>query len=136
MWKLNSRVDILLSSGWTYVELNEYGRRIKDKNVSDGYIFLSTKELIDLSLKKKKTIGVLRVVHRVAAPDTVDINFGTVHITTTRKVHFYKGLRFKKAEFTIGCGGTDGYQPDIRFVLDKQKNSWEILHSRYVSKSQ
>ena len=56
---LNNRIDLLLQSGWHYVELNEYGKRIKNLNVSDRYKFLTTEELFDLSLKEKKTINIL-----------------------------------------------------------------------------
>ncbi len=48
---LNNRFDLLLQSGWQYVEMNEYGSRIKNLNVSDRYKFLTTDELIDLSIK-------------------------------------------------------------------------------------
>ncbi|WP_438424078.1 hypothetical protein [Aquimarina macrocephali] len=129
---LNSRIDLLLSSGWKYIELNEYGNRIKSLNVSDRYKFLTNDELIDLSIKKKKTISVIKVLHKIVAKDTIDINFGLVNVTAKRKIHFNNGLKFKKAEFTIGCGGTNGYQPDIRFVFNERKKSWDISSNRYV----
>lgn len=129
---LNNRIDLLLQSGWQYVEMNEYGSRIKNLNVSDRYKFLTTDELIDLSIKKKKTISVLRVVHNVIAKDTVDINFGYIGLTGKRKLHFYKGIRFKRAEISVSCGGTNGYQPDIRFAFDRLTNEWKIIHNRYI----
>ncbi len=129
---LNSRIDLLLSSGWNYIELNEYGNRIKSLNVSDRYKFLTNAELIDLSIKKKKTINVIRVLHKIVAKDTIDINFGLVNVTAKRKIHFNNGLKFKKAEFTIGCGGTNGYQPDIRFVFNEKNKAWNIISNQYV----
>jgi hypothetical protein len=124
---LNNSFDLLLQSGWQYVEMNEYGSRIKNLNVLDRYKFLTTDELIDLSIKEKKTINVLRVVHNVISKDTVDINFGYLGFKGKRKLHFYKGIRFKKAEITVGCGGTNGYQPDIRFVFDRLMNEWKTI---------
>lgn len=129
---LSNRMDLLFQSGWQYVEMNEYGSRIKNLNVPDRYKFLTTVELIDLSIKEKKTISVLRVVHNVIAKDTVDINFGYIDLTGKRKLHFHKGIRFKRAEISVSCGGTNGYQPDIRFAFDKVTNEWKIIHNRYI----
>ena len=129
---LNNRTDLLLQSGWQYVEMNEDGSRIRNLNVSDRYKFLTTDELIDLSIKEKRTINVLRVVHNVISKDTIDINFGYLGFQGKRKLHFYKGIRFKKAEITVGCGGTNGYQPDIRFVFDSLINEWKIIQNRFI----
>jgi hypothetical protein len=120
---LNNRFDLILQSGWQYVEINEYGSRIKNLNVSDRYKFLTTEELIDISIKEKRTIDVLRVVHNVISKDTVDINFGYIG---------YKGKRFNKVEITVGCGGTMGYQPDIRFAFDSLSNKWRIIKNRFI----
>jgi len=129
---LNNRFDLILQSGLHYVEMNEYGNRIKNSNVSDRYKFLSTNELIDLSIKEKRTIYILRVVHKVISKDTIDINFEYIGFKGVRKLHFYKGIRFKKAEITVGCGATIGYQPDLRFALDSLKNEWEIIENRFI----
>ena len=129
---LNNRVDILLQSGWHYVEMNDYNVRIKNLNVSDRYKFLTTDELIDLSIKEKKTINVLRVVHNVISKDTIDINFAYVGFKGKRKLYFYKGIRFKKAEITASCGGTNGYQPDIRFVFEGLTSEWKIKQNRFI----
>ncbi len=128
---LNSRFDLLLSSGWKYIELNENGKRISKLNVSEQYKFLTNEELIDLSIKKKKTIRVLRLTHKIIGTDTVDVNFGIVNVTGKRKIHFNNGLKFKKADFVLNCGGTNGYVPDIRFVLDRKKNDWELIDGKY-----
>ena len=129
---LNNRIDLLLQSGWHYVEMNEYGNRIKNLNVPDRYKFLTTDQLIDLSIKEIKKINVLRVVHKVISKDTIDINFGYIGFKGKRKLHFYKGIRFKKAEITVGCGETNGYQPDIRFVFDNVTNEWKIIKNRFI----
>ncbi len=129
---LNHRIDLLLQSGWHYVEMNEYGSRIKNLNVADRYKFLTTDELIDLSIKEKRTINVLRVIHNIISKDTFDINFDYIGFTGKRKLYFYKGIRFKKAEITVGCSGTNGYQPDIRFAFGKLTNEWEILENRFL----
>ena len=129
---LNNRIDLLLQSDWHYVEMNEYGSRIKNLNVPERFKFLTTDELIDLSIKEKRTINVLRVVHNVISKDTIDINFGYIRFKGKRKLHFYKGIRFKKAEITVSCGGTNGYQPDIRFVFDNITNEWKIIKNRFI----
>ena len=128
---LNSRFDLLLSSGWKYIELNESGKRISKLNVSERYKFLSNEELIDLSIKEKKSIRVLRLTHKIIGIDTVDVNFGIVNVTGKRKIHFNNGLKFKKADFSLECGGTNGYVPDMRFVLDRKENNWKIIEGKY-----
>ncbi len=129
---LNNRIDLLLQSGLHYIEMNEYGYRIKNLNVPDRYKFLTTDELIDLSIWEKRTINVLRVVHKIISKDTVDINFGYIGFTGKRKLHFYKGIHFKKAEITVGCGGINGYEPDIRFAFDSLTNDWKIIKNKFI----
>lgn len=128
---LNNRFDLVLSSGWKYIELNEIGQRISKLNVSDRYKFLTNEELIDLSIKQKKTIRILRLTHKIIGIDTVDVNFGIVNVTGKRKIHFNNGLKFKKADFALECGGTNGYVPDMRFVFDRKKNNWELIDGKY-----
>lgn len=124
---LNSRIDLLLENEWQYIEMNEYGSRIKNLNISDRYKFLTTDELIDLSIKEKRTIDVLRLIHKVISKDTIDINFGHTEFRGKRKLYFHKGIRFKKAEITVSCSGTNGYQPDIRYAYDNLNNEWKIV---------
>ncbi|WAC02951.1 hypothetical protein N7U66_04800 [Lacinutrix neustonica] len=128
---LNSRFDLLLSSGWKYIELNQNGKRISKMNVSERYKFLTIEELIDLSVKEKKTIRALRLTHKKIGTDTVDVNFGIVNVTGKRKMHFNNGLKFKKADFALDCGGTNGYVSDMRFVFDRKKNYWELIDEKY-----
>jgi len=40
-------------------------------------------------------------------------------------IFFKNGLYFKKAEYSISCGGTNGYQPTFRYVFDKDLNEWK-----------
>ena len=128
---LNSNFVLLLSSGWKYIELNENGKRISNLNVSDRYKFLTNEELIDLSIKQRKTIKIYRLTHKIIGIDTVDVNFGIVNVTGKRKIHFNNGLKFKKADFALDCGGTNGYVPDMRFVFDRKKNNWELIDGKY-----
>ena len=128
---LNTRFDLLLSSGWKYIEPNEIGQRISELNVSDRYKFLTNEELIDLSIKEKKTVKIIRLTHKIIGIDTVDVNFGIVNVTGKRKIHFNNGLKFKKADFALDCGGTNGYVPDMRFVFDRKKNNWELKDGKY-----
>ena len=93
---LNTRFDLLLSSSWKYIEPNEIGQRISELNVSDRYKFLTNEELIDLSIKEKKTVKIIRLTHKIIGIDTVDVNFGIVNVTGKRRIHFNNGLKFKK----------------------------------------
>ncbi|WP_460219321.1 hypothetical protein [Psychroserpens sp. MEBiC05023] len=113
---LNNRFDLLLSSGWKYIELNEYGSRIEGLDVSDRYKFLTNKELTDLSIKEKKKINAFRVTHKIISKDTIDINFDLV--------------------FTDNGKETNGYQPGIRFVFNKKNKAWDILSNGYLLKSE
>jgi len=130
---LNNRFDLILQSGWHYVEMNEYGKRISEMNVSDRFKFLNNEELINLSIKEKKTIRIIRLNHKTIAKDTVDIIFGDISVTAKRGIFFHRGIRFKKADFSVGCGGTNGYQPDIRFVYDQEGKRWNIIENRFIT---
>jgi len=133
---LNNKYDQILSSGWKYVELNEYGNRIKNLNVSDRYKFLTNEELIKLSLKRNENISVIRLTHNIISKDTIDINFGTVTVNAKRQIHFNHGLRFRKANFAIDCGGTNGYRPDMRFVFNEEKKNWELITNQFNEKNE
>lgn len=133
---LNTRFDLLLSSGWKYIEPNEIGRRISKMNISNRYKFLTNEELIDLSIKEKKTVKIIRLSHKIIGIDTVDVNFGIVNVTGKRKIHFKNGLKFKKADFALDCGGTNGYFPDMRFVFDRKKNNWKLIDGKYKIQSE
>jgi hypothetical protein len=115
----------MLSSGYKYFEITRNTERIKDKVGVDFFKFLTQEELIDISIKQKKSIRAHRVVHKVISTDTVDINIGDVMVTAKRSIHFNHGLRTKKANFSISCSGTDGYIPTSRYILDKKLNAWD-----------
>lgn len=124
---LNDRLDSLSLTNSEYIELNEVGKRIARLNVSKHYRFLTNSELIDLSIKKKETIPVLRLTHNAIGVDTIDVNTGFVNVTGKRKIYFNKGLRFKKGYFGLSCKGTNGYVPDRRFVFNNIQNRWLLI---------
>jgi hypothetical protein len=115
--------------------MNESGQRISNLDVAE-FKFLNNEELIDLSIREKKTLRVLRLTHKIIATDTVDVNFGIVNVTGKRKIHFNNGLKFKKADFMLECGGTNGYVPDMRFVLNRELNEWILTDGRYAITSE
>ena len=49
----------------------------------------------------------------------------------TKVLADFLGLKFKKADFALDCGGTNGYVPDMRFVFDRKKNNWELKDGKY-----
>ncbi|MEQ6169108.1 hypothetical protein AAOE16_18055 [Ekhidna sp. MALMAid0563] len=126
---IDGRIDLMLQGGPIFFEQNEVTARIEN-NVGH-FKFLNDSELIQESLDRKRTVNAIRTVHKVISQDTIDVNFGTVGVTAKRQIHFYKGLRFKKANFAVSCGGTNGYQPDFRFVLNSN-GTWELLTNRFL----
>jgi hypothetical protein len=129
---LNSRFDLLLSSGQKFIEPNEQTERIK-KNFDQNsvYKFLSSDELFDYAYKHGKTLKLYRVTHKQISNDTVDINFGDLTLEVKKGIFFKNGLHFREANYSIACGGTNGYIPDFRFVYDKQTKTWRIIGGRY-----
>ena len=122
---IKSQFDLMLSSGYKYFEVTQNTERIKDKVGVDIFKFLTQEELIDKSIKEKKSIRAYRVVHKVISTDTVDINIGDVMVTAKRSIHFNHGLRTRKANFSISCSGTDGYVPTSRYAFNKKLNAWD-----------
>lgn len=129
---LNNRFDLFSQSGLHYLEMNEYVSRIKNLSVSDKYKFLTHDELFKLSIKEKRRIKLIRVGHRIISKDTVDINFGNIGFKGRRKLHFHHGIHFRMVEIDVGCGGTNGYQPDIRFICDSRTKQWKIVRNRFI----
>jgi hypothetical protein len=117
---IRNQIYLALSSGYKYFEITSNTDRIKDKVGISIVKFLTHEELIDKSIKEKKSILVYRVVHKIISSDTVDINIGDVSVTAKRSIHFNHGLRTKKANFAISCGGTSGYIPTERFALNRE----------------
>jgi len=128
---MSYRIDLALQRGPFYFENTENTERIKDR--PELYFrFYSRDELTRIALKKKRTITAIRVVHNIISKDTVDFNFGKVDVNAKRKIHFNKGLRFVKSNFSVACGGTSGYSPDMRFVYDEKANEWKIIINRFI----
>jgi hypothetical protein len=124
---IKSQLDLILSSGHKYFEVTENTSRIKDKIKIDIFKFLTDQELIDKSIKEKKTLTVYRVNHEIISSDTVDINIGTMAVSAKRAIHFNHGLRTKKASFMISCGGTNGYVPSDRYAFNKTTKTWDKI---------
>ena len=129
---LNSRIDLQLSSGWKFIEPNEQTERIKNKfDQNSVYKFLSSDELFDYAYKHGKTLKLYRVTHKQISNDTIDINFGDLALEVKKGIFFKNGLHFREANYSIACGGTNGYIPDFRFVYDKNNKTWKIIDGRY-----
>ena len=125
---LNSRFDLQLSSGQKFIEPNEQTERIKNNfDHNSVYNFLSADELFDYAYKHGKTLKLYRVTHKQISKDTIDINFGDLSLSVKKGVFFKNGLHFREANYSLACGGTNGYIPDFRFVYDKEKNIWKII---------
>jgi len=121
---LQSQIDLPLISGHKYFEINENTNRIKNLVGVDVFKFKTYDELIDEAIKSKKTLTIYRVTHKVISTDTVDVNIGQLYISAKRAIHFNHGLRLKKADIKLSCGGTNGYKPTCRFVFDKTDEKW------------
>lgn len=125
---LNSRIDLQLSSGWKFIEPNEQTERIKNNfDHNSVYKFLSSDELFDYAYKHGKTLKLYRVTYKQISKDTIDINFGDLALKVKKGIFFKNGLHFREANYTIACGGTNGYIPDFRFAIDNQTRSWKII---------
>ncbi len=118
---LELRIDLLLSSGNKYIEINNNTKRIVDHSISPIYNFVTSEELVRLTRKKKKGVDVYRMSHKIISKDTIDINFSTFTATS-------KG---KELNCALHCGGTNGYQPDIRFALTKENLAWVVIENRF-----
>lgn len=131
---LNGRLDLILSSGEKYIEINDITSRIKNSINTEIFKFLSNEALIEIAIKQKKPIYVYRMTHKEISKDTIDVNFSELTLTAKRKIHWYKGLRFKKATFGVACGGTNGYHPDFRFAWEANENKWEMIENKFIKK--
>jgi len=128
---LNNRFDFLLSSGIKFIELNEQTNRIKSNFSQSVYRFLSSDELFDYTYKNGKTIRLYRMTHNLISNDTIDINFSSLTLKVKKGIFIKNGLHFRYANYSIDCGGTNGYIPDFRFVYNKLTDSWQIVGGRY-----
>ncbi|MFK7747598.1 MAG: hypothetical protein AB8B65_04360 [Kordia sp.] len=125
---LNNRFDLTLSSGYISLEPTAESKRIKNKQVSNRYKFPSSEELKIRALQEKKTIGLIRLGHKIISNDTIDINLTNVGYTAEQIKHS-NGIVVSNEIFAISCGGTKGYQPSMRFVYDKIKNDWILIYN-------
>ncbi len=113
-----------LVNGTIYVVTDQFTERIKDIKELRYLNFMTSDDLIKESLKTRKNLDVIRVSHKLISSDTIDINISYLDVKARRALHFYKGLRFIKADFKVACGGTNGYVPTCRFVFDKTDEKW------------
>ncbi len=131
---LNSRFDLLLSSGIKYIEPNEYVLKVKGK-ISYPYKLLVGNELFNKAYDQKNhSLELIRVIPKIISKDTIDINFGQVFLKIKKGLYFKPILHFKKAMFSISCGGTNGYQPDFRYVYDLNNRCWKNISEKYAVK--
>jgi len=128
---LNSRFDFLLSSGTKFIEPNEQTERIKNNFKNSVYAFFTSDELFDYAYKHGKTLRLCRITHKQISLDTIDINFSDLALTVKKGIFFKNGLHFKEANYSLGCGGTNGYIPDFRFAYDRILNTWKIIGGTY-----
>jgi hypothetical protein len=85
---LNSQIDIALTSGHNYFEINENTNRIKNMISVDVFKFKTNGELIDEAIKEKKTWIAYRMNHKIISIDTVDVNIGQLSVSAKRIIHF------------------------------------------------
>jgi len=131
---LNSRIDLQISSGWKFIEPNEQTERIKNNfDHNSVYKFHSADEIFDYAYKHGKTLKLYRVTHKQISKDTIDINFGYLALKVKKGIFFKNGLHFREANYSLACGGTNGYIPDFRFVYDKQTKIWKIIGGSCIS---
>jgi hypothetical protein len=121
---LNSRFDLMLSSGYKYIEPNSQTERIKSKFDLGVYKFENQDKLFKIAYKNNKELTLYRINHKIISKDTIDINIGEVFMTVRKGIYFKNKLYFKKTFISIPCGGPDGYQPDFRYVFSQKDNKW------------
>ncbi|MDX8338829.1 hypothetical protein SLH46_06530 [Draconibacterium sp. IB214405] len=125
---LNSRYDLLLSSGQKFIEPNEQTERIKNHfGQNSVYKFLSSDELFNYTYKHGKTLRLYRLTHKQISKDTIDINFGDLALKVKKGIFLKNGLHFREANYTLACGGTNGYIPDFRFIYDNKTKTWKLI---------
>lgn len=129
---LNSRIDLQLSSGWKFIEPNDQTERIKNNfDHNSVYKFLSSDELFDYAYKHGKTLKIYRVTHKQISKDTIDINFGDLTLKVKKGIFLKNGIHFREANYTLACGGTNGYMPDFRLVYNKEDTTWNIVDGKF-----
>ena len=122
---IRSQLGLVLSSGDKYFEITNETERIKDKVGISTFIFMTHKELIDRSLRERKSLTVNYMTHKIISKDTVDINIRYKTLTAKRCIHFNHGLKTRKVRIGFPCGGTDGYVPTARFAYNFATKTWD-----------
>ncbi len=122
---LDSRLDLQISSGIKYIEPNEIAFRIKNE-IKYPFKFSYGKELFNEAYRKNNhSLTLYRIYPKTISKDTIDINIAPISMKARKGVFFKpKKLHFKKVEINIPCGGTNGYQPDFRYVYNSEINTW------------
>lgn len=130
---LNYRWDLLISSGRKYIEPNKQTERIKSHfDELSVYRFPTPDELFPIAHKNGKSLMIHRITHKIISKDTIDINFDITILTTKKGIFFKNGLHFKKANFSLSCGGTNQYEPDFRFVFSPEMKKWIMISNKYA----
>jgi hypothetical protein len=121
---IRSQLELILSSGYKYFEITENTERIKDNVGINIFKVMTNKELIDKSIKDKQQLRVYFLTHQIISNDTIDINLGDKTLTAKRSIHFNHGIKTRKVNIAVSCGGTKGYIPTERFTYDKNTKTW------------
>lgn len=116
---LNNRFDLILSDGWTYIELNDLGKRLSKLNVSNRFKFLSKNELNKIA--KKEKIYMIETYHKIINENTIDINFKFFSLSLIDGVISKNQITDKPKT----------YNPDMRFI--KEESNWNIKINVFIS---
>ena len=100
-------------------------KRIKNE-IKYPFKFSYGKELFNEAYRKNNhSLTLYRIYPKTISKDTIDINIAPISMKARKGVFFKpKKLHFKKVEINIPCGGTNGYQPDFRYVYNSEINTW------------
>ena len=131
---LNLRFDLLLSSGIKYIEPNKYAVKVKDKINYPYKLLVGNTLFYKAYTQKSNSLELIRIVPQFISKDTIDINFSQVFLKVQKGLYLKPKLHFKKAELFLSCGGTNGYQPDFRYVYNSNNQSWKNISEKYVIK--
>ncbi|UZR94030.1 hypothetical protein [Chondrinema litorale] len=90
--------------------------------------YLSEQELIDKLTKKKRDFTSYHFInYKQITQDTIDINISNTSITVKRIFKLRRGsLITKEINYTLSCGGTNGYIPTARFIYSQEKANWDF----------
>jgi len=116
---LKNRFDLLKTTDWKYIRLDENTQRISKLNAPDIYEFLTSEELINISIKERKSIQALVLRHRIIEVNTVDVNFEYIDIQGYTLIEYVYDTDLKN------------YIPDMRFVFDQKIKSWIFTSGLY-----